>query len=337
MQHIEDSALAYLDNISAVPVVRVRISDLSDADSPRLHGEKQDHIRILAESPAVLPPIIVHRPSMRVIDGMHRLSAAKLRGEAEIDARFFDGDEAFSFVLAVRANVLHGLPLALTDRKTAAARIIEAHPQWSDRLIASVTGLSPKTAAGIRSRSIEKKGDLDARVGRDGRIRPVDNADGRQVAARLISENPQMSLRMIAQEAGISHTTVRDVRDRLNSGKNAVPSGRDESSETFLQDGVGKRLTPQASEVGKSPSDLSFTLEALRADPAFRGSEAGRTLLRMLSSFRVIEEHTMQLTDAIPAHCVDRVVKISYECAKAWQYFAECVELQGGSLDRKGT
>jgi ParB-like chromosome segregation protein Spo0J len=49
---------------------------------------------------------------MRVIDGIHRVEAAKLRGAKEIEARLFDGDESASYVLAVQANVTHGLPLS---------------------------------------------------------------------------------------------------------------------------------------------------------------------------------------------------------------------------------
>lgn len=33
-----------------------------------------------------MPPIVVHRATMRVIDGMHRVRAAKLRGAAHVAA-----------------------------------------------------------------------------------------------------------------------------------------------------------------------------------------------------------------------------------------------------------
>jgi hypothetical protein len=37
--------------------------------SPRQGGENDEHARALAESEERLPPIVVHGPSMRVIDG----------------------------------------------------------------------------------------------------------------------------------------------------------------------------------------------------------------------------------------------------------------------------
>src|SRR5262245_43617336 len=72
----------------------VPLRQLLPADSPRLVGEDAKHIRVLAESEAVLPPILVHRATMRVVDGMHRVGAARLRGREAIEVRFFDGSEA---------------------------------------------------------------------------------------------------------------------------------------------------------------------------------------------------------------------------------------------------
>lgn len=40
--------------------------------------------------------------------------------------------------------------VSLAERKTAAARIIELHPRWSDRVMAVAAGLSPKTGAALR-------------------------------------------------------------------------------------------------------------------------------------------------------------------------------------------
>ena len=67
---------------------------------------------------------------MRVVDGMHRLQAARLNGAKTIVARFFHGDDEAAFVEAVKSNIAHGLPLSLADRKAASLRIITAHPPW---------------------------------------------------------------------------------------------------------------------------------------------------------------------------------------------------------------
>src|ERR1044072_4324236 len=115
------SPLAWFDyQLSRSPVIKIRISDLQPAESPRIEGENREHVQLIAESDDIQPPIIVHRATMRVIDGMHRVRAAELRGRTEIDARFFDGATLDAFVLAVHANVTHGLPLSLADRLQAA-------------------------------------------------------------------------------------------------------------------------------------------------------------------------------------------------------------------------
>ena len=73
---------------------------------------------------------------------MHRLSAAKLEGSETIRAEFVDADEQTAFLLAVKANTDHGLPLSVADREAAAERILSWYPYWSDRAIAAIAGLA---------------------------------------------------------------------------------------------------------------------------------------------------------------------------------------------------
>ncbi len=191
----------------------VPIADLVLSDSPRTAGEDREHAQTLAESAsgAELPPIIVQRGTNRVVDGRHRVRAAQLRGEREIRACFFDGDDSGAFVLAVRLNVQHGLPLSLADRKAAVRRILVEHSAWSNRAIASVAGLSPKTVAAVRAEAGQSA--EQARVGRDGRVRPVDAAAGRERVREILTREPNSSLRAVSAVAGVSVGTVRSVRD----------------------------------------------------------------------------------------------------------------------------
>ncbi|MEV5573147.1 ParB/RepB/Spo0J family partition protein [Spirillospora sp. NPDC052269] len=205
-------------------VVRVTIASLFPADSPRLRGVDHEHVLRMAGVEARLPPILVHRPTMRVIDGMHRLRVAKLRGDIEIEAVFFDGSAAEAFARAVELNIAHGLPLTLTDRRAAAARILAAEPQASDRMVAARTGLSARTVAAVR-RSTARIPQTNTRVGADGRARPVSGAIGRRLAAQIINDRPAASLREVARTAGISLSTAHDVRRRLREGRDPVPDG----------------------------------------------------------------------------------------------------------------
>jgi hypothetical protein len=291
-------------DLESFPVVKVPIAAISDGITLRRSGPSIQHIRALAESDEPLPPILVQRATMSVVDGAHRLLAARMRGQEEIDARLFDGDQASCFVMAVRANVTHGLPLSLADRKAAATNIIRFYPNWSDRMIALVSGLAARTVAGLRRRPSAENNQLGGRVGRDGRARPVNPAERRRMAADIIAEHPEASLREIAQQAGISPETARKVRLQLRSGQAKSPGS-------------------QSRDAAK-PS----ALHALSQDPALRSRQQGRLLLRMLSAIHVLEEHRDEILRDIPMHDLERVAEAARACSRAWDRFADLADRQ---------
>ncbi|MEU5896764.1 ParB/RepB/Spo0J family partition protein [Streptomyces venezuelae] len=315
-----------IEEIKRLPVTRVPIAALLAGNTPRLSGESQEHIRSLAESEEMLPPIIVHRSTMRIIDGMHRVRAAQLRGQKHIDIRLYDGDQASCFVLAVRANVAHGLPLSLPDRKAAAARIIELRPEWSNRAIAEMSGLAAKTVAALRNCPTGEKNQLDTRIGRDGRSRPVHPEDRRKKAAELLAAKPEASLREIAREVGMSPETVRDVRSCMAQA--CQPSTRrrqtaDKAVAAAPETGQGRG---RIAERRTAADDQASAVYALRADPAFRSSERGRSMLRMLAACQVIRRHGNRLIEAVPQHCRPTLARAARFCASVWEEFAIQVE-----------
>jgi ParB-like chromosome segregation protein Spo0J len=314
------------DNVNG-PVTMIAVTSVSVADSPRMSGENLEHAKLLAASDAELPPIIVHRPTMRVIDGVHRLRAARLRGQENIAVRFFSGNEADAFVLAVQSNIAHGLPLSLADREAAAARIVISHPHWSDRMIASASGLAPRTVAQIRKRHAGESDQEGARLGRDGRIRPTNLAAGRILASDLITENPSLSLRQVAQAAGISPETARDVRNRLRRGEGPVPDSRRAGQTTK----GGHPVTPASKDAVRewssqaSAEQRALMMKRLRADPALRFTETGRTLLRLLNVCDMGTEDWEKIVDNIPSHCGGTVESLAKECSKVWADVAQKV------------
>lgn len=310
-------------------VEEVAISSLSAGVSPRLAGENLEHVETLIASEADLPPILVHRPTMRVIDGMHRLLAMKRLGHRKIAVRFFDGSEDEAFVLAVKSNIAHGLPLSLADRKHAAARVVASHPEWSDRMIASVTGISAKTIAEIRKNTDAKPLDGMGRVGMDGRVRVADVAQRRRLAQELIIKHPGRSLRQIAREAGISPETVRDVRNRLRRGEDPLPPGRAQGGSGQDADSRPARrtgVTDQSAPGSGSPLPPAVVLERLKADPALRLNENGRDLLRLLTIHALRTEDWSKIIDSVPPHCIELVAHLARDCAKKWLEFASLIE-----------
>jgi ParB-like nuclease domain len=306
--------------LEQLPIGTISISELVISNSPRLSGKDDKHIRILAESDSQLPPILVHRSTMRVIDGVHRVHAAKLRSEHQIQARLFDGDEPSSFVLAVHTNTTHGLPLSIKDRKAAAERILRYFPHWSDRAVGSVTGLAHRTVASVRAYIPEQEVQAGTRTGRDGRRRPRDNARRREIAARVLSDNPGASLREIAAKAEISPETARRIRRELATARPAVLASDNGTVPT------GKQGPHRYADPRGSWEDGARAWHSLRADPAFRSTNDGRSLLRMLSVFLLLQSRGEQLVAGVPAHCITWVAGSARANAQAWLDFAERVE-----------
>ncbi|MGW5735030.1 MULTISPECIES: ParB N-terminal domain-containing protein [Streptomyces] len=310
--------------IDQLMVVEVEIGSLSTADSPRISGIDQEHVEALAVVQSPLPPITVHRSTMRVIDGLHRVRAAELRGQRKIAVKFFEGDTADAFVLAVESNVTHGLPLTTADRKRAAGRIIASHPQWSDRMIASVSGIAPGTVAEIRRRAPAEQAGEASRIGHDGRVRPVDGTEGRRVASELIAENPQLSLRQIARVASISPETVRDVRNRMMRGEDPLPRRAQRGRDVLVS--APRSSGPTAVPDRDPGQDRATVLKRLNADPALRFSETGRTLLRLLNIHTISAEEWDEIIDKAPPHCRRIVAYLAGECAEMWAEVAVRVQ-----------
>lgn len=322
-----ESALArrislQMEDIERSPVVRVPVNSLVTTGSPRLEGEDAQHVRTLADSGAALPPIVVHMPSRTVIDGMHRLRAAMLRGEKEIEAHFFHGTEIDMFVLSVTANIQHGLPLSQQDRMTAAEHIFVAHPEWSDRMVAIVVGLSGKKVAALRRRVAGDVPQPAVRIGRDGRARPVDGTVGRERAAELLAGDPYASLRKIARAAGISPATAADVRDRLRRGDDPVPARYAVKAPRPLPDKPLEPPVPPKQLSTEAASKLAATFERLRKDPSLRLTEAGRTLLRMFDACQAVIRHEKTIKQGLPAHRLALTAELSNGYAQILQSFA---------------
>jgi ParB-like chromosome segregation protein Spo0J len=323
--------------VQVTPVVAVPVLSLRPADSPRLNGEDKAHIARLAEMDTPLPPILVDRRTMRVIDGMHRLMAASLLGRENIDVRFFDGSEADVFLCAVRENVAHGLPLSQADRRAAAERIIASHPHMSDRAIGHSVGLAAKTVAVLRKSSSEEIPQSNARVGRDGRVRPLDSGAGRRRAAELLLEQPDASLRDVARAAGISPATVLDVRKRLERGEAPAPvraaagaarkGASGNGADADLDSDVAPAHAIRFSSRAIAPPDPAAAVEKLLRDPSLRNNDRGKGMLRLLHVNALGAEQLPDVAEAVPPHCVGIVVQLARQYAQMWQEFAR--ELDG--------
>jgi ParB-like chromosome segregation protein Spo0J len=251
---------------------------------------------------------------MRVIDGNHRLMAAAISGRQEIDVEFFDGSSEDAFLKAVEANLEHGLPLTQADRAAAALRILKSYPAMSDRAVAKSTGLTARAVAEVR-RSSAGVPESDVRVGRDGKVRPLNAATGRLRVAALMKERPEASVRQVAVLAGVSPATALDVRRRLKRGEEPVP-GKGAAAQ-IPQDARPPEV-PRAAETAPA-----VTLEHLMRDPSLRQSELGRRLLRMFKENELGAKDMVDIAHSVPSHCIELAVRISWHNSQIWAEFAQ--------------
>lgn len=296
---------------STTTVTEIAVDLLRRGPTLRVMGEDQAHARLLAWTPTQLPPILVDRSTMTVIDGMHRVLAAKLRGEKTITVRFFEGSEAEAFVAAVKANIEHGRPLSLADREHAAERIMALKPEWSDRVIGEKCALSPKTVAGIRRRTTEDVLQLPVRTGRDGRARPLDPVPGRERIAQEMALDPDASLRQIAIKTGTSVGTVRDVRRRLAQGESPLPDRLHRRAE---------QAEATAIEAGTAPGDCWAD------DAALASTEEARQFARWMDSSSIRPEDCDQYLNVPPLNRLYAIIAEAQARSGVWARFAVALE-----------
>lgn len=298
----------------------VEIAALTPGDRLRSDGEDRQYVRLLAETLDDLPPILVHRATMRVMDGMHRVSAARLRGREHIAARFLDGSAADAFVVSVETNVAHGLPLTRRDRSDAAARIVATHPHWSNRVIAAKVGLSDKTVAAIRRRSGADFPRANTGVGRDGRAWVANAEHGRLRAAEHLVRQPDATVRELAAAGEIALSTARDVRRRVQAGQHPVPVRQRAGVVPAPRGGASQAARFGVRDEVEGVADV---VARLRNDPSLRFTDVGRLVLRLLDVHSMDNDDWTRLVDLLPQHCAPTVAEAANRCADLWRNVAD--------------
>jgi hypothetical protein len=228
----------------------------------------------------------------------------------------FEGTAEEALVEAVRANVTHGLPLTLRERRSAAMAVVAAHRDWSDRLIARTCGLSAATVTKVRAAADLSRAapvvSIARRLGADGRYRPTAPGTIRSRVLEALSERPGASLREIAATANCSPTTVRAIRQRLDQTPTANAASVQFPTRLVHRDG------------GEAPVGKNW-----EHDSACASSDRPRRFAVWFDRTRLEPEDLYQQAQNVPLSRIYEVADEARRRSKLWSEFASAVEDRG--------
>lgn len=260
-------------------------------------GQSAAHRWLASEIPIEQVPIasLLRGDSPR-LESDSKPQAAPLRGDADIPP------------IIVVNNTAQGQPLTLKDRKAAAARLLGIYPDWSDRMIASIAGLSHPTVAAIRRRSLStgKAFQLNCRLGQDGKTHPAVSRDGLKAAAAAANDADQIeSLHGVGGQANGPVGAVHDLRARRKQGEQ--PSGAKTHAagvDVFLARGQA-------------------VVQKLRKNPSVWMTDNGKALTRMLLHSVQLVGLVQAASRATPEHCRGIIAEAASALSDAWRRLAQ--------------
>jgi ParB-like chromosome segregation protein Spo0J len=122
---------------------KINVNDIicDRALNPRHEGIDQkvvDHYALLFRE-VIWPPVLVHRESRKLIDGWHRVEAAKRAQVYTIGVQYVDEPLENCFAIAVKANLGHGVALTKEDRFRAINKMLRQ--SWTPERISEALGI----------------------------------------------------------------------------------------------------------------------------------------------------------------------------------------------------
>jgi hypothetical protein len=269
-----------------------------------------------------LRPVVVHRTSLTVIDGHHRVITAAARGVSTVPATMFDGSTCEGWLLAINLRNARE-PLPLQTHRDLGRSLLLSHPGWSDRAIASFVGLSDKTVAGIRRTAAPAESSDLQRVDLDGASRPLNCEQARLGAAEQFHDHPHGSARDVSQRTGLSMTTVKDARKRLRDGEDppqrsvsiphqaaaAITGGRRGAAPATA---LPARTPAATSDVARHRTTMANELACIGEDPSIRLSIAGRQLVSLFALPDWLDGDPQSVVAALPFHRLPRLRLIAH-------------------------
>jgi uncharacterized ParB-like nuclease family protein len=124
---------------------------------------------------AKFPPVDVFFDGVEnwLADGFHRYHAHKRAGVTDIAATIHNGSKDDALVFALGANRANGLRRTNEDKRKCVGIALQRWPEWSNRRVAEVCGVSHMTVSRMRPEEVEQSATVTQRVGKDGVRQPA--------------------------------------------------------------------------------------------------------------------------------------------------------------------
>lgn len=229
-----------------LPVLRLGLMITDDSVYPR-HSVDGSHVAELARAIVAgndIPPIVVDKPSLRIVDGVHRMQAwtrvLGRGGEVEVEYRTYPDDTAL-FLDAISLNSAHARKLDAQDRVRCAllletqgvtipgiASALHTTEVRVRELVARVVIVKPKGDTGPGKRIPAKPLTYPARGGEPRVLTPeqamVMRSSGglrvNQIAAQLIRE---INFAVADLDDPVIRSTLWDLHDAIARGVKRPP------------------------------------------------------------------------------------------------------------------
>lgn len=151
------------------------IDELRPGPAVRSRPPAAEDVADLAGALEDAPAVLVACPGRRLLDGHHRVAAARHRGDEDVDVTWWHGDPADMFLVALRRNAAL-VPVTPQERQVAAEVLLQTRAEMSDRWVARACGISPSTVGKLRRRLTP---DADGPPGAQPAPRTVIGDDGK--------------------------------------------------------------------------------------------------------------------------------------------------------------
>ena len=226
-------------NLDAAINARVEINQAVVEEYKDLFRDKEETMLQVPIVPKVNPlnPCVLRAKTggFYILDGWHRVLAAKALGLDRIVVTLYGGDRTYTLeearVLSATVNTAHGLRRSDADKRKAVTILLTDEPGRTNDATARLAGVSPSLVAAVRREMVDA-GTLTLPQTTAEKVQAaIDKAGGKK-----------LSVRQLAEAAGVSKSTAaRAAAETSQKSKNGNGTANRRDKDAKALDKVSKK------------------------------------------------------------------------------------------------